>query len=121
MNLKNTVFIIKSSPWKSAHLFRNHPEYSAIFDLIKHYRSKFRFILVGSSSAPTTRIQLKNGIVSWDVQKTGTFKIFAYYFNLMKLLFQYRPHIVIVLGMLDISPVAIYSLFSRNPSTFPCL
>lgn len=74
---------------------------------------------MGSSNAPTTRVQ-NHGLVAWDIQNLGgILPHFAHDVELMKLLFKYRPHIVIVLGMLSIFPVAIYSLFSRKSRYIP--
>ena len=116
---KPVVVIIKASPWKSAHLSSHHPEFSAISHLVKRYRSKFHFVLVGSSSDPTARVQLKNGIVAWDIKTDNKLGFFTYHFHLMRLLLQYRPDIVIVLGMLNILPVAFYSLFTRRSKYIP--
>jgi len=114
-----TVVIIKSSPWKTAHQSRNHPEYSAIFDLLQLYESKIHFILVGTSGTPTSGTLLKNETIAWDIKTTGRLSSFTYHLDLMKLLFRYRPHLVIVLGMLNFLPVAIYSLLSWKSRYVP--
>jgi len=108
---KPTVMIIKSSPWKSAPLLRSHPEYSAIFNLIQRHKSKISFVLVGTSTVPTSTISPQNNVIAWDIQ-TGNVGSLTYYIDLMKLLFKYKPHLVIVLGGLNALPVAIYSVLS---------
>ena len=108
---KPTVMIIKSSPWKSAHFFRSHPEYSAIFNLIQSHGSKIRFVLVGTSTVPTSTISLHDDVIAWDIQ-TGKAGSITYYIELMKLLFKYKPRLAIVLGGLNVLPVAIYSILS---------
>jgi glycosyltransferase involved in cell wall biosynthesis len=119
IDLKRTVFIIKSSPWKTAYKSKNHPEYSAILDLVHRYGSEMHFILLGTSSTRTSGARLKNGSITWDIKTTGGLSSFTYYFDLMKLLFKYRPHLVIVLGLLNILPVAIYSLLSPKSRYVP--
>ena len=111
---KPTVMIIKSSPWKSAHLVRNHPEYSAIFNLVQRYGKKIRFVLVGTSNSPTNMIVLQGDTIAWDIQLAGTISHFKYYLQLMKILFRHSPHVVIVLGGLNALPVIIYSILWRR-------
>jgi len=108
---KSTVMIIKSSPWKSAHFFKSHPEYSAIFNLIQRHGSQIRFVLVGTSTVPTSTISLQDDLIAWDIQ-TGKVGSLTYYIELMKLLFKYKPRLVIVLGGLNVLPAAIYSVLS---------
>ena len=110
---KPTVVIIKSSPWKSAHVIRNHPEYSAISNLIQRYGTNIRLVLVGTSSTPTSKIVLQGDVTAWDIQ-TGKVGLLTFYMELMKLLFKYRPRLVIVLGGLNMLPVPIYCLLSRK-------
>jgi glycosyltransferase involved in cell wall biosynthesis len=114
-----TVVIIKSSPWKKAHQSRNHPEYSAIFDLLQIYESKVHFILVGTSNTHTSGILKKNGTIAWDIKTTGRLSNFTYHFDLMKLLFKYKPNLIIVLGLLNILPIAIYSFLSQKYKYVP--
>jgi len=116
---KHTVFIIKACSWKRAHLFRNHPEYVAISDLIERYKTEFRFVLAGTSSGPSSEVLLKKGAIAWDVQTNGMLGGFSYYFGLFKLLFHYRPRIVIIFGLLNILPAAIYSLLSWKSKYVP--
>lgn len=116
---KPIVVIIKSSPWKSAHLFRNHPEYSAIFSLIQRHGHKIRFVLMGSSSTPTSTIQLKDDVIAWDIQRTGAMSYFKYDLELVRILFRYRPHLIITLGLSRLLPVAIFSLFSVRSKYVP--
>lgn len=116
---KPAIFIIKASSWKRAHLFRNHPEYIAISDLIERYKTEFRFVLAGTSASPSSEILLKNGAIAWDVKTTGRLGSFTYYFGLFKLLFQYRPRIVVIFGLFSILPVTIYSLLSWKSKYVP--
>ena len=113
------MVIVKSSPWRSAKLFRDHPEYSAIFDLIQRYEHKIRFVLVGTSSTPTSTIQLKRDTIAWDIQKTGTMSHLKAPLELVRILFRYRPHLTIVLGLARLLPVAIFSLFSVRSKYVP--
>jgi glycosyltransferase involved in cell wall biosynthesis len=116
---KPTVVIIKFSPWKVAHQSRNHPEYSAIFDSLQLYESKINFILIGTSTTPTSRVLLENGTIAFDIKATGKLSNFIYHLDLMKLLFKYRPNLVIVLGMFNVLPVTIYSLLSWKSRYVP--
>jgi len=116
---KPTVVIIKSSPWKIAYLYRNHPEYSAIFDIIRLYESKIQFILIGTSKTPTSEVLLKNGVKAWDIKSTGGISSFVFHLDLLKFLFKYKPNLVIVLGLLNILPVSFYSLLSRKSKYVP--
>ena len=109
---KITVVIIKSSPWRLARLSRNHPAYSATFDLIENFKSEVQFILMGDDRRPTSGFLL-NGVIAWDIQK-GRFWNLTYFFDLIRLIVKYKPHLVIVLGNLKTLSVAIYSLFSRR-------
>lgn len=113
-----TIIIIKSSSWKTAYQSRNHPEYSAILDLLKLYKSRIHFILVGTSKANTSRFLLKNGTIAWDIKTTGKFSNFTYYFTLTKLLFKYKPNLVIVLGLVNILPVTFYSFLSKRSTKY---
>ena len=109
---KVTVVITKSSPWRLAHLSTNHPEYSATFDLIENFKSEAQFVLMGNDRHPTSGFLL-NGTIAWDIQK-DRFLNLTYYLDLIRLLVKYKPHLVIVLGLLRTLPVAIYSLFSKR-------
>ena len=110
MGGKKTVFIIKSSSWSSSHLSRNHPEYSAIINLVNRYKSKFRFVLVGSSKSSIHRVKLLEGVDAWDIPKRGTMGFLSYNIRILALLLYYRTDVAIVLGLQKILPVALYSL-----------
>ena len=116
---KPTVVVIKASLWKTAYKTRNHPEYAAILDLVRRYGSEIHFVLVGISRTPTSGVILENGITAWDIQATGTVWKITYYLNLLKLLFRHRPHLVIVLGMTNVLPVALYSVLTRKSRYVP--
>lgn len=68
--------------------------------------------MVGSSGEQTGGVLLRDGIVAFDIQITKRFWSFTYYSNLISLLFKYKPCLIIVLGLLNVLPVSIYSLFS---------
>jgi glycosyltransferase involved in cell wall biosynthesis len=114
-----TVVVVKSSSWKTAYQSGNHPEYKAIFDLLHRYNSRIHFVLVGTSSTTTREILSGKGITAWDIQAPGKLWDLGYYLDLMKLLFKYRPNFIIVLGLLNILPVAFYSLLSRKSKYVP--
>jgi glycosyltransferase involved in cell wall biosynthesis len=109
---KVTVVIIKSGPWRLAHLSRNHPEYSATFDLIENFESEVQFVLMGDDRHPTSGFLL-NGAIAWDIQMDRFWNL-TYFFDLIRLIVKYKPHLVIVLGNFKTLPVAIYSLFSKR-------
>jgi glycosyltransferase involved in cell wall biosynthesis len=56
---------------------------------------------------------MNHDTVAWDVQ-TKRLGPFTYILELTKVLFQYRPCIIIAFGPLDIFSITIYSLFSRK-------
>jgi glycosyltransferase involved in cell wall biosynthesis len=116
---KLTVVIIKSGSWRTAYKSKSHPEYSAIFDLLNLYESKINFILVGTSKTHTNRYLLRSRAIAWDIKATGRFSSFTYHIALMKLLFKYKPNLVIVLGLLNVLPVTIYSFLSRKSKYIP--
>jgi len=111
---KPTVMIIKSSPWRKFQIFSEHPEYAAIFNVIERYKSKIDFVLVGSSSTSTTSFYLRDDIIAWDIKRIGLIGHFTYFFDFIRILFKHRTNLVIVLGLDQIPPVAIFSLFSRR-------
>jgi len=112
---KPKAMVIKSSPWKSASLLKNHPEYSAIFNLIEKYRGKIQFILVGTTNSRTSVTSLEGDVTAWDIQTVNARGgHLTYFLELAKLLFKYRPRLVIVLGGLNVLPVAAYSILSSK-------
>jgi len=117
--LKDTVIIIKASSWKSAKLSMNHPEYASILKIAQYYGDKYRFVLVGTSGRPINSFFIKNNILAWDVQASGRLGRLTYYLGLLRLLFQYRPRLVIVLGLHNILPVSAYSLLSWRTRYVP--
>jgi glycosyltransferase involved in cell wall biosynthesis len=116
---KLTVVIIKSSPWKSAHLFKNHPEYSAIFNLIQRYENRIRFVLIGTSTTRTRAVQLKPNLLAWDIQKAGKTGPLGFHLELTRVLFKYRPHLIIVLGLSMLPSIAFFALFSPRSKYAP--
>jgi glycosyltransferase involved in cell wall biosynthesis len=95
-------------------LFRNHPEYSAIFNVVKYYRKKIRFVLVGKTGNSSGTMILEDDVIACDIQTSGAASLLHYCLGLAKILFKYRPNLTIVLG-LQIWPIAIFSfLFSRS-------
>jgi glycosyltransferase involved in cell wall biosynthesis len=116
---KPTAVIIKSSPWKSAQLYRNHPEYMAIFNTVQRYGQRVDFILVGTSNNHTTASLAGNGAIAWDIERKGTLGHLKYDLELTMILLRYRPHLTIVLGNLQILPVAIFSLLSLRSKYVP--
>jgi glycosyltransferase involved in cell wall biosynthesis len=117
--LKDTVLIIKASSWKAVSLSRNHPEYTSILNLAQNFGDKFRFILVGTTSKPTNIFFLKKNILAWDLQQKGRLGGLAYYFGILRLLLQYRPNVVITLGLLNIVPVSAFTLLSWKTRYVP--
>jgi glycosyltransferase involved in cell wall biosynthesis len=117
---KLTVMIVKSSPWKSLHLFRDHPEYAAIISLFKKYKKKIRFILVGSSTTPSETFDLGDDSFAVDIQNNSTLGYLKYNLELIKLHLKYKPNLTIVLGLISLSP-AIYSIVSRKFRYVPLL
>jgi len=111
---KPTVVLIKSGPWKSESQFRNHPEFSAISKMILRCQSEFRFVLVGTSNEPTRYYLMRDNVIAWDIKAADTFSNITYNVDLMKILIKYRPKLVIVLGILNVIPVAICSLLSSR-------
>jgi glycosyltransferase involved in cell wall biosynthesis len=120
---KPTVVIIKFGSWKAAHQWRNHPEYSAIHDILSLHRSKINFVLVGTSKTSPRGTSLVNGAIAYDIKAAGVRAraLLAFNLNLLKLLFVYRPRLIIVLGLLNMLPVAVYSLLSWNSRFVPIL
>jgi glycosyltransferase involved in cell wall biosynthesis len=111
---KVTVVIIKASPWRLAHLSKNHPEYSAIFDLIENFKSEAQFVLMRINDQHPTSGFLLNGTIAWDIRMGELWNYITSYINLIRLIAKYKPHLIIVLGHLNTLPVAIYSLFSKR-------
>lgn len=111
---KPTVIIIKASPWRLSSLFSQHPEYAAIFSIIKRYKTKINFVLVGSSDTPTSCFYLEDSIVACDVKKTKLSGHITYFFDLLRILVKYNADLAIVLGLGAVRPVAIYSFFTTK-------
>lgn len=118
---KPTVVIIKFSSWRLADESQNHPEYTAIFNLLKVYGSKINFVLIGTSETHAYHITLKNGAIAYDIKNTGKLAQITANLNLLKILLEIKPNLVIILGMLNVLPVAIHSLFSSNSQFVPIL
>lgn len=115
------MVIIKFSSWKLADESLNHPEYSAIFNLLKIYGSKINFILIGTSESNAYRIKLKNGAIAYDIKNTGKLSQNTANINIFKILFEIKPDLVIILGMINIIPVALYTLFSKKCKFVPII
>jgi hypothetical protein len=62
---KPVVAIFRYSSWKDYGLFKKHPEYSAIFDLIERHRNE-NFVLMGTSESALSCYRTKDSIIAWD-------------------------------------------------------
>ncbi len=112
------VVIIKASPWRYAHLSKNHPEYLAISNLIEQH-ADFNFILIGTSAAPLTGYRLKDNVVAWDIPISGITGQITYTLEVFRLLLKYRPRLSIVLGIGAVIPVLAFSFLSSKSKCVP--
>jgi len=108
---KPIVVIVKASPWRSSHLFKGHPEYSAIFNLIERH-ADLDFVLTGTSSAPISGFLMKDNVIAWDIPVTGITGHFNYHLQLFRIFLQYRPRLIIVLGLTAVLPALTFSFLS---------
>jgi glycosyltransferase involved in cell wall biosynthesis len=116
---KPVVAILKSNPWARAHLYSDHPEYSAILNVVRRYKGEARFVLVGTTGTTTERIQIDSDFITWDLQRGNGVGFFRYYIALLRLFLEYRPHLTII-GGLDITlPVLLFSFLSPRSKVVP--
>jgi glycosyltransferase involved in cell wall biosynthesis len=109
---KPVVVIIKASPWKSSHLFKSHPEYSAISNLVERHASNMNFVVTGTSKTPICSFLMKNNVIACDIPVTGITGHFNYHLHLFRIFLQYQPRLIIVLGLTAVLPALTFSFLS---------
>ena len=116
------VAIIKSGQWKWALFNKNHPEYSAIFDLIERHSNELDFVLIGTSGrAPLHRSNMKKKVTVWDIPDNGIVGNLTYNLQLIKILIQNRPGVVIMFGTGALVPALLSSFVSLRTKVIPIL
>lgn len=119
--MKNLVVAItKSGQWKWALFNKNHPEYSAIFDLIERHSDKLDFVLIGTSgSEPLHSFRMKYKVKAWDIPDKGIIGTLTYIIQLFKIFMQTRPRLIIMLGTGALLPAVFFSLVSFRTKCVP--
>ena len=114
------VVITKSGKWEWALSNKNHPEYSAIFDLIERHSNELDFVLIGTSGeSHVSRSRLKKKIMAWDIPDNGIVGNLTYNFQLFRIFIQNRPRLVIMLGTGALLPAILFSLVSFKTKCIP--
>ncbi|MGD0645066.1 MAG: glycosyltransferase family 4 protein [Candidatus Bathyarchaeia archaeon] len=116
---KPTVVIVKTYPWKSSHLLKDHPEYSAIFKIVERYSSSVNFVVTGVSKEPICHFRVNDNLTAWDIPCNGPIGFFTYYLQLFRIFIQSRPRLIIVLGLPAIVPALASTLFSLKSKCIP--
>jgi glycosyltransferase involved in cell wall biosynthesis len=118
--MKDTIIIVKSSPWKYWNLSKNHPEYAAILKIIRANASKYKLVLVGTTTEKTEALKLGDDIIAWDLHRTvGITGQLTYFINLFTVILRSKPSKIIALGLLNLFPISVYLLFSRKARFAP--
>jgi len=117
---KSTVVIVKASPWKSSHLYKNHPEYSAIFNLVGRH-ADLDFVLTGTSSAPLSGFLVKDNVTAWDIPVSGKIAHFNFHLQLFRIFLQYQPRLIIAGGLTTVLPALAFCLLSLRSKCIPLL
>jgi glycosyltransferase involved in cell wall biosynthesis len=116
---KPVVVIIKASPWKDYALFKTHPEYIAIFNLVERHPD-VDFVLTGTSKYPLSCYRIKKNTIAWDIPlPKKLIENFTQRLHIFKILLQYRPNVIISMGNLDVVPSLIFSFFSLKSKVAP--
>ena len=116
---KPVVAILKSSSWKDYTLFKNHPEYSAIFNLIERHKD-LDFVLTGTSESALSCYRIKNNVFAWDIPiPHSLIESLTSQLHLFKILVVSRPRIIISGGLMNVVPALVASLFSHKCKVAP--
>jgi glycosyltransferase involved in cell wall biosynthesis len=116
---KTVVAILKASSWKEYALFKKHPEYLAIFNLIERHRD-LNFVLTGTSKSALSRYLIKDNVVAWDIPVPhGLIGHFTTQLHLFRIFLETRPRLIISMGLLNVVPSLIFSFFSPKSKVAP--
>ncbi len=114
------VAITKSGQWKWALHNKNHPEYSAIFDVIERHSDGIDFILIGTSGrSPLYNFRMKKEVVAWDIPDNGLIGYLTYMIQLFRIFIQNRPQLIIMLGTGALIPTIFFSFISFKTKYVP--
>ena len=112
---KPIVAIIKASSWKQYALFKNHPEYKAIFNFIGRH-TNLNFVLIGTSKSSLSGYYVKDNVIAWDIpipKRIIDYLLIQLHYFLIFL--KYRPVIIIPMGLGNVFPSLVFSFF--HPTT----
>jgi glycosyltransferase involved in cell wall biosynthesis len=115
---KPVVVIIKANPWQLYQSSKTHPEYLAIFNTIKNNKGKTSFVLTGTSNDQRSYL-LKDDVVAWDLPIGGIVGTIGYSLRLIRIFFQYRPRLIIILGLHQLLPALMFCLISPRSKCSP--
>jgi glycosyltransferase involved in cell wall biosynthesis len=116
---KPVVVIIKASPWKHYALFKRHPEYIAISNLIERHPD-VNFVLTGTSKSPLSGYRIKDNVIAWDIPSPKELVgHFTYQLRLFKIFLENRPRVIISMGLTNVVPCLIFSFFSFRSKVAP--
>jgi len=108
---KFVVAILKSSSWKDYALFKNHPEYSAILNLIARHKD-LDFVLIGTSESALASYRMKDNVLAWDIPIPHRLvESLTSQLHLFRILAVARPRIIISAGLMNVVPALVTSLF----------
>ena len=118
MTRKPVIAILKASPWSEYTLFRKHPEYSAIFNVIERHNN-LNFVLTGTSVSQTSGYRIKNNIIAWDIPQNGFVRYMSGQLYLLIVFLETMPQLIIPLGLSNVVPSLLYSFVSPKTKVAP--
>jgi glycosyltransferase involved in cell wall biosynthesis len=111
--------IIKASPWRRYALFKRHPEYLAISNLIERH-TDLDFVLTGTSKSRLSCYYIKDNVIAWDIPlPKGLLGHFTYQLHLFKIFLENRPSVIISMGLTNVVPCLVFSFLSFRSKVAP--